>query len=410
MSKTHIIGAGIAGLAAAVHLARSGKQVTLYEATGQAGGRCRSFHDKTLNTVIDNGNHLLLGANTHALRYIDDIGAREQFSAPAHPLFPFADLATGERWQLQPDSPFWIFDKDKRVPGTHTLDYLRIVKLALADTAHTAGHYLACKNTIATRLIEPLTVAALNTGMEDASAALLWKVIRACFLGEKSAALPYVVKHSLAEALVDPALKLLSQHEAEVQYQQRLQSIEVKDDTICSLCFTDRRVEIGTTDTVILALPPQALPGILPGVPVPDSYNAIVNGHFLWPDALPDVPLFMGIINGTAQWIFRRDTLISTTTSAANALAEHDSDHIAAMLWKDICTAYGLGDAPLPAHHIIKEKRATFAATPENLAKRPPNATAYRNLFLAGDYTDTGLPATLDSAVLSAHSAAKFCL
>lgn len=410
MSKIHIIGAGLAGLAAAVYLARNGKQVALYEATGQAGGRCRSFHDRTLNTIIDNGNHLLLGANVHALRYIDDIGARAQFTALSQPLFPFLDLATGERWQLQPDSPFWIFDTNKRVPGTRALDYLRIITLAFADTTHTAGHYLACKNTIATRLIEPLTIAALNTGMEDASAALLWNVIRACFLGGASAAIPYIATHSLADALVNPALALLSQHGTEIRYQQRLQSVEAENNAIRTLRFTDSVVEIGASDTVILALPPQALPGILPGVPVPDDYNAIVNGHFLWPDALPDAPPFMGVINGTAQWIFRRDTLISTTTSAASALADHDSEHIAALLWNDVCKAYRLGNAPLPAHHIIKEKRATFAATPENLAKRLPTATAYRNLFLAGDYTDTGLPATIDSAVLSAHSAAKRCL
>ena len=135
MSRTHIIGAGLAGLAAAVSLVHKGHAVTLYEASGQAGGRCRSYADAKLDCVIDNGNHLLLSGNKAAMRYLADVRAADALIGPPSACFPFLDLRTGQRWHLRPNAgrlPWWILDARRRVPGTKVRDYFSALRFALA--------------------------------------------------------------------------------------------------------------------------------------------------------------------------------------------------------------------------------------------------------------------------------------
>ena len=122
----HIIGAGIAGLSAAVRLVDAGRKVIVHEAAAFAGGRCRSYLDPTLGVVIDNGNHLLLSGNHEALDYLDRIGARKTLHDPGAAVFDFADLKSGERWRLDLSEgriPWWLFDRKKRVPGTAFGEY-----------------------------------------------------------------------------------------------------------------------------------------------------------------------------------------------------------------------------------------------------------------------------------------------
>ena len=123
--QIHVVGAGLAGLSAAVRLAAAGHRVVIHEASNQAGGRCRSYHDATLGMTIDNGNHLVLSGNRATLDYLETIGAGERLVGPDAPEFPFVDLATGERWTLRLSDgllPWWIFDPKRRVPGTRAAD------------------------------------------------------------------------------------------------------------------------------------------------------------------------------------------------------------------------------------------------------------------------------------------------
>ena len=137
MARTvHVVGAGLAGLAAAVRLAGIGQSVTVHEAAGQAGGRCRSYHDPALDMVIDNGNHLLLSANHAALEFLRAIGAGDRLVGPPAADFPFVDLESGERWTLRINAgrlPWWIFDAGRRVPGTRPRDYLAFARLLWAS-------------------------------------------------------------------------------------------------------------------------------------------------------------------------------------------------------------------------------------------------------------------------------------
>jgi hypothetical protein len=147
---------------------------------------------------------------------------------------------------------------------------------------------------------------------------------------------------------------------------------------------------------------------LLPGLSAPDAFNAIVNGHFR---AVPPAgaPPMLGVIGGVAQWIFAFPDRISVTVSGANALAEEGREEIARAFWRDIVAVHGGPDEP-PPWRIVKERRATFAATPEQNARRPAARTRWRNLALAGDWTATGLPATIEGAIRSGHAAAQLAL
>src|SRR4051812_24876702 len=128
----HVIGAGLAGLAAAVTLAARGRRVTVHEAGDHAGGRCRSYDDAALGCRLDNGNHLLLAGNRNTMAYLDAIGARGALIGPDAPLFPFFDLATERRWILRPNRgrvPWWILDARRRIPETRPADYLEALRL-----------------------------------------------------------------------------------------------------------------------------------------------------------------------------------------------------------------------------------------------------------------------------------------
>ncbi len=155
----HVVGAGLAGLAAAVRLAGRGADVVVHEAAGQAGGRCRSYHDPALDMVIDNGNHLLLSANHAALAFLATIGAADSLVGPPTADFAFADLKSGERWTLRINAgrlPWWIFDAKRRVPGTSPGDYLAFARLLWGTGERTICQAVNCAGPLYDRLARPL--------------------------------------------------------------------------------------------------------------------------------------------------------------------------------------------------------------------------------------------------------------
>src|SRR5580700_1337198 len=103
MRQVHIIGAGMAGLSAALQLALTGEKITLHEGAPFAGGRCRSFHDREIGCRIDNGNHLMLSGNAAIIDYLTLTNALDTMGGPGEPIFPFVDLQSGERWTVRPN-------------------------------------------------------------------------------------------------------------------------------------------------------------------------------------------------------------------------------------------------------------------------------------------------------------------
>jgi uncharacterized protein with NAD-binding domain and iron-sulfur cluster len=129
-----------------------------------------------------------------------------------------------------------------------------------------------------------------------------------------------------------------------------------------------------------------------------------VNAHFRL-DPPADLPPMMGIINATTEWLFSYPGRLSTTTSGADRLLEQSREELAATIWAEVAAIAGLSGA-MPPWQIVRERRATFAATPEENARRPGSKTTLGNLYLAGDWTDTGLPATIEGAIRSGNRAA----
>jgi hydroxysqualene dehydroxylase len=405
----HVVGAGLAGLAAAVATARAGRRVVLYESGRHAGGRCRSYRDAELGVRIDNGNHLLLSGNRSALAYLDLIGARGTFEAPGEAAIPFVDLASGEHWTLRPNRgrlPWWVMRPARRVPGSRARDYLAALRLRGAGPEDTIASRLDPGGVLYRRLWQPVAVAALNTEAERGSARLFWRILQETLGQGADACRPLVPREGLSESFVDPALATLRASGADIRFGARLRAIRFAGRRAAELNFDGGLVDVAAGDEIVLAVPPAAAARLVPELVVPDDHAPIVNAHYRVA-APAGMPLFAGLVGGTAEWVFRKHGVISVTVSAADRIVERDAGELAALLWRDVAAAFGLAGEPVPPCRIVKERRATFRATPAQLRRRPATRTLWDRLLLAGDYVDTGLPATIEGAIRSGLAAAE---
>lgn len=411
MKKAYVIGAGLAGLSAATVLASRGASVTVIETAPQAGGRCRSYFDPAFGGVIDNGNHLVLSGNRAVHAYLARIGARDALAGPPRAEFSFVDLKDNQRWTLRPNEgglPYWIARAGRRVPGSRTGDYLGYVPLLWADKAARIGDIVKDRGPLWRRLMHPFLLAALNTEPEDSSAALAGAVLRESLARGGRYYRPRIAHPTLAAAFIDPALAYLQGKDAEIRLGTRLRGITLGRRSAMALDLGEAAVPLAPNDALVLAVPPWVAKDLIPTLTAPDDFRAIVNAHFKMP-APAGAPAMLGVIGGTAEWIFSFPDRISVTVSGADAIVDQDREALAVRIWADVAKALDI-TAPMPAWQIVKEKRATFAATPAQDARRPAAKTGWPNLFLAGDWTQTGLPATIEGALRSGETAAALAL
>jgi predicted NAD/FAD-dependent oxidoreductase len=214
-----------------------------------------------------------------------------------------------------------------------------------------------------------------------------------------------LARDGLSESLVNPALNYLSSHGGAIRFGLRLRGLGLAADRVMELQFDSDSVPVLPHEDVVLAVPAPIAARIVPGLVVPDDYAPIVNAHFRY-DAMVEFPPFLGIVGGTAEWVFRKRNILSVTASAADCIIGRAADELRDVLWRDVAQALALAAAPTPPGRIVKERRATFRATPAQLARRPSAVTAWNNLHLAGDYVETGLPATIEGAIRSGIAAA----
>ena len=413
MAKTvHIIGAGLAGLAAAVRLAGRGVTVLVHEAAGQAGGRCRSYHDPALDMMIDNGNHLLLSGNHAALSFLATIGNADGLVGPPSADFDFADLKSGARWTIRINAgrvPWWIFNAGRRVPDTKPGDYLAFARLLWGTGERTICEVVNCAGPLYDRLARPLFVAALNTEPQEASAALAGAIVRETLLLGGAACRPLIARDGLGAAFIEPALRHLETRGVQVRFGSRLRDLEFGASRVTGLDFAEQITPVGDGDAVILAVPPVVATSLLPGLTAPTEFRAIVNAHFRI-DPPAGLPPILGLVNATTEWLFAYPGRLSVTISAADRLldvaARRACRDRSGGRWR---RSTGLPKV-LPPWQIVRERRATFAATPPENARRPGATTEWRNLVLAGDWTQTGLPATIEGAIRSGNRAADLVL
>lgn len=412
MSHVHIIGGGLAGLSAAIELAAQAR-VTVYEAGPACGGRARSFHDRSLNARIDNGNHLILSANDLTFRYLDIIGSRHTLTGPGLPIFPYYDLEDSLAWTLRLSKgklPFWALPGGRRVPGMKLSELASLGRFLRAGENTTVDACLS-SGQLSRRLLVPFAISVLNTDIHTGSAKLLGNVIRQSLAKGGMACCPWFPEVGLSETLIDPAIAYLKRFHGDVRTGVRVSAIEQQNGRARALETAEGRVELGPEDQVIMAVPGPVAQSLIPGLKAPDAFESIANAHFRLPAVVQARGVvaqagFVGLVGGISEWIFFKGDILSVTVSAANRYADRENSELLATIWSEIRRALDpvLSQSlpvAMPPARLIWEKRATFAATPEQNRLRPDPRTDLVNLALAGDWTDTGLPSTIEGSIQS---------
>ena len=412
MSHVHIIGGGLAGLSAAIELAAQAR-VTVYEAGPACGGRARSFHDRSLDARIDNGNHLILSSNDLTFRYLDIIGSRHTLTGPGLPIFPYYDLEDSLAWTLRLSKgklPFWALPGGRRVPGMKLSELASLGRFLRAGDRTTVESCLS-SGQLSRRLLIPFAISVLNTDIHTGSAKLLGNVIRKSLAKGGMACCPWFPAVGLSETLIDPAVAYLKRFHGNVRTGVRVSAIEQQNGRATALETGEGRIELGPEDQIILAVPGPVAQSLLPGLTAPDAFESIANAHFRLPEKVQARGVvaqagFVGLVGGISEWIFLKGDILSVTVSAANRYADRSNSELLATIWSEIRRALDpVLSQPLPVaippSRLVWEKRATFAATPEQNLLRPGARTDLVNLALAGDWTETGLPSTIEGSIQS---------
>ncbi|WP_205963508.1 hydroxysqualene dehydroxylase [Roseicella aquatilis] len=397
----HVIGAGVAGLAAALALAEAGRPVTLHEAAPVAGGRCRALPDGT-----DNGTHALLGANAAALGLLRRIGALEGWVEPEPEGLPVLDLRDHRAFRVALSPLAWR-DPALRPPGLSAGALLALARLALPGRDRAVGPAMAAHPEFHRGFVDPLVIAALNTPSDEASANRLGAVLRR--LGGRGATRLLVARSGLGPDLVQPALAALEGQGAVLRFGARLRRLVTGGGRVVGLEFGEDAATLGPGDAVVLATPPWESQRLLPHLETPLAYAPIVNLHYAHPN--PGPVRFIGMLEALCQWVLVRPAGVSVTVSAGDAAAREDAETLGPRAWAELraaALAFGLpGDWPEapPPCRVVKERRATPRHAP-GTPLRPPRLLL-ANLALAGDWTEPVLPATIEASVRSGEAAAR---
>jgi squalene-associated FAD-dependent desaturase len=415
--RVFVVGAGIAGLAAAVEAQRRGARVVLLDAAPHAGGRCRSFFDTKLGVTLDNGNHLLLSGYQSTMAYLRAIGATDTLIGPTQPDYPFFDVASGDAWTIRMSSgrlPRWIFDVDARVPGTQPADYLPFLPLLWAKPGRTVEECVRRKDRVWNLLARPLLRAMLNADPSEASAELAAGLLRETVAQGGQACRPLIARSGLSHAFVEPALRLLQYGGAEIRLGSRVAAVGVSgtDSTerVSSLAFDGADpLTLAPGDGVVLAVPPDAARRLVPGLSAPDASRAIVTVHFAVDAPVGFEPLTC-LVNGMSDRLFAADGRLSVTLSSAGQWLATPHEELAQAVWREAAKAVRMPAVPTPPWQVVVDEHATFAAVPAQEGLRAATRTRWRNFTLAGDWTATGLPATIEGAIRSGQKAADALL
>ena len=411
--RVHIIGGGVSGLAAAVFLTQSGRRVCLYESAPHFGGRCRSFYDKKLGITIDNGSHLLLSGNHHVRQYLDSVNAAQELITDSAANFTFFDLAQQRFESLRLNDgavPLWMC---RGFADIRLRDYGALLRLWRSRADDVVGDCFDESTPLFRKLVAPLAISVLNAPADVASARLLWAMVQRTLLRGGRFCRPCHPKTNLSSTFVDPAVRWLQRQGAVLYPSKRVRALSHQGGRVRGLHLSDTIEPVGEEDAVIVALPPDTVGTLLADVDanirVPEGACAIVNVHFRvsLPQGIRKRHRMVGLWGGIGHWIFVHRDHVSVTVSAAPPALYADKARTAKRLWREVALTFAIDDATLPPYTFICEKKATFLQSPLNQTRRHGVATALCNLFLAGDWTDTELPATIEGALASGQNAAQ---
>ncbi len=435
-----VIGAGFAGLSAAVRLAAAGRRVLVLEARGRLGGRATAFEDRDTGYRVDNGQHVLAGCYHETFRFLDAIGARDRVALQTGLDVAFIDR-DGRRSRLRCPSlpaPWHLAAGVARWSGVGWRDRLPLAKLGPAlrpgapppGPTETVAAWLARLGQtprMIEMLWEPLAVAALNQGIDGALAAPFVRVLAQMFTGATRDAALGMTATPLDEMYAEPARAFVERHGGEVRV-NALARVAVRGGRVEAVSVRGEALPLPAA--VIAAVPWFGLGGLLQdpdGALAPllaaaagTAASPIVTVN-LWLDrqVLPDA--FVGLPGRTMQWVFDTSQIrrsrttpgslrgtghLSLVSSGAEAVLRQSNDELIALAWRELTDAVPEArGAVLSRATVVREPQASFSLAPGQPA-RPGTRTAVAGLFLAGDWVDTGLPATIESAVVSGHRAA----
>ena len=426
-SRIAVIGGGFAGCAAAFALTRDGHSVTLLEAKPVLGGRAHSYKEVKTGTTLDNGQHILMGCYHRALELIEALGNTDRLEKydrlnlafvsaqggrsslrssklppPFHllaGLFSFTEVNWIDRWAIL-NFPF----RAKRNPpkqGEPTQPWLERL-------GQTPGSIRA--------LWEPFCLAALNVPIQTADAPLFWEVTRRALFGSAQDAAIYFDREGLS-SLLQPELGLFLQStEGDVRLASPLESLEYDENMRHVTALHMKQGGPVTADQVVLAVPWTAAAKILPA----DDRSALlarelkpgpILGVHLWTDRPLTQDLITGFLDSPLHWVFDRTTtlpegssghLYAAVISAVTDLIDQTGKYLVELILAEIHRLIPESREAKVTHHVVyKSRDATFTGESGKPLSRPGPITSVENLFLAGDWTETGLPATIEGAVVS---------
>jgi squalene-associated FAD-dependent desaturase len=421
--RVAVIGAGYAGLAAAVELAAAGVRVDVFEASRTLGGRSRGVDAD--GVALDNGAHILVGAYRETLRLMKQVGAAPD-ALLRHPLrldYPGEFRIAAPRlpaplhlaWALLGARGLSLFEKFSAIRFMRDIE-TRGFRLAQDITAAQLFRNGDQSERLRRYLWEPLCVAALNTEAERASAQVFLNVLRDSLAANRAASDLLLPAADLSKLFPDPAAAWLEDRGSRVHRGRRIEALTRIDGGFA--------VESGgeAYDRTILAVAPYHLPKLIAGLPELASlgeavaafeWEPIATAYLAYPAEVRLPSAMVGIASGYAQWLFDRGALcgqaglVAAVISARGRHQDLSHEALAAQIHTEIGRI--VRDLPPPLWtRVIVEKRATFACTPG--LRRPPCTTAVPGIFLAGDYVAGDYPATIEGAVRSGVAAARLVL
>lgn len=443
-----IIGGGIAGLAAALPLAEEGFCVTLYEKRGLLGGRASSFVDQETGERIDNCQHVTMRCCTNLEDFYARLGVADKIRYSDTLVFLDRRGRTSRIYGSPLPAPLHVLPsfllfralglRDKIAIARGLLAILRARPEPKHDRMTMADWLMQMRQTPAAveRFWRTILVSACNEDLDRISCTIAFKIFRDGFLIHPKAyhvGLPTV---RLADLYTEPALRYIEQRGGTVHQKAHVDAIQVRDGRVAGLTLVDGSTV--TADYYVSAVPFDLLLKMLPAEVVEAEpyfarlkhleYSPITGVH-LWFDRPLDAPEAVALLDREMQWIFNKtktygvqvlgysgvqappehpSTYLGLVVSSAKRLAEMPREEIVRLAMEDVCACVpGAREAQLVKAHVIKERKATFAPLPGSEQWRPDQRSPLPNLFVAGDWTDTGWPATMEGAVRSGYRAAE---
>jgi zeta-carotene desaturase len=434
-----IIGGGFAGLAAGVALAEAGKRVMLLEQKPHLGGRARSFKDPTTGSVVDNGQHLFMGCYHATRKFLATIGTSDRVEFQPRLSVPFLDR-DGRLTRLDcPDlpSPFHLLFGVLRSGSftfTQKLEVLRLGGGLRGSGGPTSPRDDESVTAWMTRrgqseglqrnFWDLLCIAAMNEDPRIASAKVFERVVKLALFSSPEDSKLGIARVGLSECYTAAATRLIEARGGRVLLGQNVKRIRIENGTCRGVEVAETSIDAART---ISSVPWQQFATILPGDMLRSEpffgaalalKPAPIISINLWFDASVTELDFVGLRGTNVQWLFDKSRILGATDhcialvlSGAHEHVSKSKEELLAIAMKELGEALpATKKAKLLHSLVIKERFATFSPSPEAEPLRPTARTPVKGLYLAGDWTATGLPATIEGAVQSGYTAAKEAL